>query len=73
MESDEKFERLRPSKKRLVDTIKMIAYRAETAMVNIIRERLAKKDDARALIRSLFQSEADICSTTIRTGRWRQL
>ncbi len=60
METDEKFERLRPGKKRLVDTIKMIAYRAETAMVNIIRERLAKKDDARALIRSLFQSEADI-------------
>ena len=60
MESDEKFKRLRSGKKRLVDTIKMIAYRAETAMVNIIREKLAKKDEARSLIRSLFKSDADI-------------
>jgi hypothetical protein len=60
LESEHKFERLSHSRKRLTDTIKMIAYRAETALVNIVREKLARHDDARALIRDLFQSEADI-------------
>lgn len=60
LEKEDKFERLKPSRKRLTDTIKMIAYRAETAMVNILREELARKDDARSLIRDLYQSAADI-------------
>ena len=55
-----KFERLPQSRKRLVDTIKMIAYRAETAMANIVCEELAREDDARALIRDLCRCEADI-------------
>jgi hypothetical protein len=56
----EKFERLAPSRKQLVDTVKMIAYRAETAMVSIVREVLARNDDARSLLRDLFRSEADL-------------
>jgi len=56
----EKFERLAPSRKRLVDTVKMIAYRAETAMASIVREELARTDDARSLLRDLFRSEADL-------------
>jgi transposase/predicted nucleic acid-binding Zn-ribbon protein len=60
LENEDKFERLKPSRKRLTDTIKMIAYRAETAMVNIVREELAREDDARSLIRDLYQSAADI-------------
>jgi len=56
----DKFERLKPSRKRLIDTIKMIAYRAETALVNIVREKLTRKDDARSLIRDLCVSDADI-------------
>lgn len=54
------FEQLRPSRKLLMDTVKMISYRAETAMVNIIRQHLARPDDARALIRDLYRTEADI-------------
>jgi transposase len=57
---EEKFERLAPSRKRLMDTIKMIAYRAETAMAGIVRDELARSDDARALLRDLFRSEADL-------------
>jgi hypothetical protein len=38
----------------------MIAYRAETAMVPIVREVLARNDDARSLLRDLFRSEADL-------------
>jgi transposase len=56
----EKFERLAPSRKQLVDTVKMIAYRAETAMASIVREALARNDDARSLVRDLFRSEVDL-------------
>ena len=56
----EKFERLAPSRKQLVDTVKMIAYRAETAMAAIVREELARPDDARSVLRDLFRSEADL-------------
>jgi transposase len=56
----EKFQRLAPSRKQLVDTVKMIAYRAETALASIVRESLARTDDARSLLRDLFRSEADL-------------
>ena len=56
----EKFQRLAPSRKQLVDTVKMIAYRAETALASIVREKLARTDDARSLLRDLFCSEADL-------------
>ncbi len=56
----EKFERLAPSRKQLVDTVKMIAYRAETAMASLVRESLARSDDTRSLLRDLFRSEADL-------------
>ena len=44
----------------LCDAVKMVAYRAETAMVALLRRHLKKEDDARALIRELFVSSADI-------------
>ncbi|MHC4406913.1 MAG: putative transposase [Planctomycetota bacterium] len=56
----DQFQRLAPSRKRLVDTIKLIAYRAETAMTHIVREAMARDDDARSLVRDLFRSEADL-------------
>jgi transposase len=60
MPEEHKFQQLAPGRKRLLDTVKMIAYRAETAMTRIVREKLAREDDARALLRDLFRSEADI-------------
>jgi DNA-binding CsgD family transcriptional regulator len=51
---------LRPLNKMLADTVKMIAYRAETAMVALLRRHLKKEDEARALIRALFVSSGDI-------------
>lgn len=39
---DAKFERLAPSRKRLTDTVKLVAYRAETAMSNLLRESLRR-------------------------------
>jgi transposase len=58
--AEAKFRRLAPGRKQMMDTIKMIAYRAETAMAQIVREKLAREDDARSLLRDLFRSEADI-------------
>ena len=63
---DEKFERLAPSRKQLVDTVKMIAYRAETAMVGVLREELSREDDARALVRDLLQASADLVPNGVR-------
>lgn len=52
--------RLRPLAKMFTDTVKMIAYRAETTLVGLLSPHLAKKDEARALIRELFVSSTDI-------------
>ncbi len=57
---ESKFERLSSSRKQLLDTVRMIAYRAETAMAGIIREQLSRQDDARSVLRDLFRSAADL-------------
>ena len=57
---DEKFQDLKKSGKQFVDTIKMIAYRAETAMANTLQEYISKKDEARSLVRQIFMTDADI-------------
>src|SRR5262249_9597773 len=44
--------------------IKMIAYRAETSLVSILHEHLARSDDARTLIRQIFETEADLLPDT---------
>ncbi|MGR3316896.1 MAG: putative transposase [Candidatus Anammoxibacter sp.] len=60
MPEEERFSQLGSKRKHFIDTIKMIAYRAETAMVTILRESLARTDDARSLLRDIFTLEADI-------------
>jgi hypothetical protein len=57
---DARIERLSTQSKHLIDTIKMIAYRAETAMVEIVREKMMRHDDARSLLRAIYQTEADL-------------
>lgn len=57
---DQRPTQLKPLNKQLTDTVKMIAYRAETALVALLRGHLNKEDEARALIRQLFVSSADI-------------
>ncbi len=44
----------------LLNAIKMIVYRAETAMAMIVRTQLARSDDARSLIREILAADADI-------------
>jgi hypothetical protein len=58
--AEERFNQLSTQSKYLVDTVKMIAYRAETAMVNICRETMSHPDEVRHLLRSIYNTEADI-------------
>jgi hypothetical protein len=54
------FRQLSTQSKHLVDTLKMIAYRAETAMANSLREHLTRPDEARRLLCALYTTEADL-------------
>ena len=56
----DRFTRLRTERKHFVDTIKMIGYRAETSLASLLREHLARSDDARALLRQIFNNEVDL-------------
>jgi hypothetical protein len=56
----DRFSQLRTDKKHFVDTIKLLAYRSETALALVAREKLARLDDARAFMRQVFQSSADL-------------
>ena len=55
-----RFDRLSTQSKHLVDTIKMIAYRAETAMAHIVRQKMTRRDDARSLLRAIYNTEVDL-------------
>jgi hypothetical protein len=57
----ERFTRLRTERKHFIDTLKMIAYRAESSMASLLREHMARgDDDVRALLRQIFQTDADL-------------
>ena len=58
----ERFDRLSSGSKDLVDTIKLVAYRAETAMAHVLRETLPqwRREEERRLLQSLYASEADL-------------
>lgn len=56
----ERFKGLAKGTKQLLDTAKMVAYRAETAMVQVVRERMSRTDDARSFLRSLYATEVDL-------------
>jgi hypothetical protein len=56
----ERFTRCPQLSKHFLDTIKMIAYRAETAMANILREKMSRHEDARSVLRAIYSTEADL-------------
>ncbi|RPI70069.1 MAG: helix-turn-helix domain-containing protein [Geobacteraceae bacterium] len=56
----DRFNRLLPGRKRLMDTIRMIAYRSETAMAGLLIDSIVKMPDARRLLQTLFVTDADI-------------
>jgi hypothetical protein len=60
LDENDKFYRLLPGRKRLMDTIRMIAYRSETAMMKLLIGPTVNSADARRLLQNLFVTEADI-------------
>jgi hypothetical protein len=56
----DRFSRLLPERKHFLDTIKMISYRAETAMASLLDPKLARGDDARSLLRQIYNTEVDL-------------
>jgi hypothetical protein len=60
LEPEDRFSKLAEDKKQIIDTVKMIAYRAETSMTEIIRPIMSREDDARSLLQKVFATEADL-------------
>jgi hypothetical protein len=64
---EERYTQLGTGSQDLVDTIKLVAYRAETAMAALVRDALpaGRRDEARRLLQSLYTSEADLVLSCI--------
>lgn len=56
----ERINTLSSESRHFIDTIKMIAYRAETAMAHVLKETMSRQDDARSLLRALYNTDADL-------------
>ncbi len=63
---DDKFMKLPSSRRRLINTVGMIAYRAETAMASLLCnfDGTLPFSDARSLLQSLFTTHADLLPDT---------
>lgn len=63
---EEKFMKLPSSRRRLINTVGMIAYRAETAMASLLCncDKQLPFSDARSLLQALFATHADILPDT---------
>ena len=57
---DQQFKKLATASKHLIDTVKMTAYRAETAMANTLHSHKFRQDEARQLLASVYRTEADL-------------
>ena len=61
MSDDKRYNRLKKESKLLINLIKMIAYRAETTLLNLIRPYYKNHDkDGRTLLKEIFTTPADI-------------
>jgi len=55
-----KFDNVITQRKHFLDTIKLIAYRAETAMANMIKQHMTHKDEARVLLKQIYKTDSDL-------------
>lgn len=60
LDEQERFNKFSVGRKRLMDAVRMIAYRAETAMCDLITSPTVDTPAARRLLQDLFTTEADI-------------
>jgi len=54
------FQALATQRKYFLDRINVMAYRAETAMTNSLRDHVAHANEARCLLRAIYATEADL-------------
>jgi hypothetical protein len=59
LDENQKFSSAVNERKFFLDTIKIIAYRAESALCNIIKKQMDSPQQARSLIRKLYTAHAD--------------
>jgi hypothetical protein len=57
---EQQFKKLSIHSKQFIDTIKMIAYRSETSMSQILREKLGRTADSRSVLRAMYRNSADL-------------
>jgi len=67
---NQKFDTAVNERKFFLDTIKIIAYRAETAMCNIIKKQMASPQEARSLMRKFYSADADIEIDNVKNVLW---
>jgi hypothetical protein len=81
LNDNQKFNTSLNERKFFLDTLKIIAYRAETALCNIIKKEMASPEQARSMIRKFYTSDADIHEDKVnnllivnvhRTNHWYQ-
>ena len=57
---NKKFDNVINQRKHFLDTVKLIAYRAETALSNIIKEHMSHKDESRLLLKQIYKTDANL-------------
>lgn len=54
------FQQFASKRKQLIDTIKMIAYRAEVAMASVLKPAMSRPHDSHSLVREILTTDADL-------------
>ena len=57
---NEKFDNVINQRKHFLDTIKLIAYRAETALSNMAKDYMSHKDESRVLLKQIYKTDANL-------------
>jgi len=57
---NKKFSNVINQQKHFLDTIKLVAYRAETALSNIAKNYMSHKDESRLLLKQIYKTDANL-------------
>ena len=57
---EQRVSQLHSARKHFVDTIKLLAYRAETTLVGLIKETLGREDESRSFVRAILKTSVNL-------------
>ena len=57
---NERFDKVINQRKHFLDTVKLIAYRAETALSNTIKQDMSHEDESRLLLKQIYKTDANL-------------